>query len=405
MRPQLARSQELHAGDEIAELRARLAEAEATLAAIRSGEVDALVVSGEHGEQVFTLQGAETPYRFLVEAMNEGALLLSPDGTIVYANATFARLVNTPLAQIITQPCSKFFPPTEHGRLRDLLAIGQSGGCREEFAVQASDGSLTRTQVSVSPLKPDGTDGVGMIVTDLTDRKKIEHELRQTIGDLEAFSYSISHDMRAPLRAVQGFLAIVLETAGSKLTEQEKEHLSRSIAATNRLDQLIRDVLRYSRTARSELMLTKVDAGKLINHLIETYPNLADANAKITINGEIPPVLAHEALLSQCIFNLLDNALKFVPENTAPAVRISALKDGGNVRIKFSDNGIGIEPRHQERIFQIFERVHPVETYGGTGIGLSIVKKAVQRMGGTIGVESEVGKGATFWIQLPAAEA
>jgi PAS domain S-box-containing protein len=402
MKAQLVHSHELHSSDQIAELRARLAEAEETLAAIRSGEVDALVVSGEQGEQVFTLQGAETPYRFLVEAMNEGAVLLSPDGTIFYANVRFAALVKTPLAQIITQPCSKFFLLEDHGRLRGLLA--QTGGGREEFAVLANDGSITRTQVSVSPLKPGGTEGVGMIVTDLTDRKKIENELRQTIGDLEAFSYSISHDMRAPLRAVQGFAAILLENAGSKLTEHEQSYLRRSIAATSRLDQLIRDVLRYSRTARSELTLSKVDAGKLISHLIETYPNLADSKAKIAINGEIPPVLAHEASLSQCIFNLLDNALKFVPENTAPSVKISALKDGRQVRISFSDNGIGIEPRHQERIFQIFERVHPAEMYAGTGIGLSIVKKAVQRMGGTVGVESDVGKGATFWIQLPAAE-
>jgi signal transduction histidine kinase len=246
--------------------------------------------------------------------------------------------------------------------------------------------------------------GVSVIVTDLTEFKATELALRQTVADLEAFSYSISHDMRTPLRAMQGFSSMLLNSCANRLSEEELDYLRRIVASSSRLDQLIRDVLRYSRTARSELTLAPVDAGKLIHQVIESYPAFLSPQAEITLDGGIPAVIGHEALLSQCVSNLLDNAVKFTPPGQVPRVQISAQKENGEVRISFRDSGIGIDPRHQERIFRIFERVHPLDKYGGTGIGLSIVKKAMERMGGKIGVESELGKGSSFWIQLPAAK-
>ncbi len=404
MIPEYAQSQEPDLAAEVADLRARLAEAEDTLEAIRSGEVDALLVSGAQGEQVFTLQGAETPYRFLVEAMNEGAMQVIPDGTIVYANARFAGFVGMPLQQVVTSSWRKYFPVSDHPRFEALLAANKLSGGRGEFNLQAADGVLRPVLLSFAPMSAAEVQGVSVIVTDLAEMKETALALKQTVADLEAFSYSISHDMRTPLRAMQGFSSMLLQSCADRLTQEELDYLRRIVASSSRLDQLIRDVLRYSRTARAELVLSKVDVTRLTRQIIESYPTLVEPRAEIVLAGDIPAVMGHEASLSQCISNLLDNGVKFMAPDRLPRIIVSAKTENGQVRVLFADNGIGIEPRHQQRIFKIFERVHPVDKYGGTGIGLSIVKKTIERMGGQVGVESELGKGSTFWIQLPAAK-
>lgn len=227
--------------------------------------------------------------------------------------------------------------------------------------------------------------------------------LRETVADLEAFSYSISHDMRTPLRAIHGYADIL--TQECELKPEHRGYLKRIGVAAQRMDRLIKDVLAFSRVARADLKLVPVDMASLVPSIIESNPALQAPAARIAIEGFIPPVVGNPSVLTQCLANLLHNAVKFVPRGQTPEIRLSAelhkQADESRVHIHVSDNGIGIEPAMQQQIFDIFHRLS--SDYEGTGIGLAIVKKAVERMGGNVSLVSQPGQGSTFTLELLAA--
>jgi signal transduction histidine kinase len=299
-----------------------------------------------------------------------------------------------------------------------------------EVHIERLDGSRVTVVVNIRSLRNDRGEITGAIncFYDITERKRAENELREAkerladrageldrlvqertaklqaiIGELEAFSYTISHDLRGPLRAMQGFGRILEKECQAQLGPTGQEYLRRIIDAASRMDGLTRDVLNFSRTARAELPLRPLNVQRLVPDILKSYPNLQAPEADIEIeNGALPPVMANEAVLTQCIANLLGNAVKFVATGVKPRVRIRAERDDRRVRLFFQDNAIGIAPEYKEKIFSIFQRVS--SEYEGTGIGLAIVKKAMERMGGTVGVESAPGKGSTFWLELERAD-
>jgi signal transduction histidine kinase len=228
-------------------------------------------------------------------------------------------------------------------------------------------------------------------------------ELQRSVAELEALSYSISHDLRAPLRAMQGFSDALLQNHHQQLDPEGQDFLKRISRASHRLDLLVQDVLTYSWTSKSEIELAPIDLNALIRDIIEGFPILQPPKALVTIHEPLPSVLGHPAFASQIIANLLTNAVKFTAPATTPAIHISSELDQGMVRLSIQDNGIGIDPSHFNRIFEIFGRVYPDKHYEGTGIGLAIAKKAVERLGGQIGVESTLGKGSRFWVTLRRA--
>lgn len=229
--------------------------------------------------------------------------------------------------------------------------------------------------------------------------------LREAIRELEAFSYSISHDLRAPLRSMQGFSQMLLDSYATALDEQGRNYLQRISNASKRLDVLIQEVLNYTRVGRIPVPLRRVDVAKLMGELIDLYPTWQPPAARIEIEGTLPPVSAHEGFLTQCLSNLIGNAIKFVAPGVLPVVRLRAEAVNGRVRISVRDNGVGIAPENHARIFHMFERVYSQKEYEGTGIGLTIVRKAVERMGGEMGFASALGRGSEFWIDLKPAEA
>lgn len=227
--------------------------------------------------------------------------------------------------------------------------------------------------------------------------------LREAIAQMEEFSYSVSHDLRAPVRAMQCYAEVLLEDYGGQLDETAKKYLERIINAGLRMDRLIQDTLTYSRLSRREMELKPIALDKLARDVARLYLDMGSSQADIVVEGQLFGVIGHEASLSQAISNLLHNALKFVAPGTVPKVRIRSERRNGDVRLWIEDNGIGIKPEYQHRLFSVFERIHPEKNYEGTGIGLAIVRKAVERMGGKVGVESDGISGSRFWIQLPAA--
>ena len=226
-------------------------------------------------------------------------------------------------------------------------------------------------------------------------------KLQESVSELEAYSYSISHDLRAPLRAMQGYARILVDDFPAETNPQQKIYLERIMTSSLRMDKLIRDILNFSRITHAEITSEPVDLEKLIRDLIQQYPALHSLPGEIRLESPLPTVMAPEALLSQGIANLLNNAAKYIPEGTPARIRIWAKTDAVDVKLWIEDNGIGIAPEHQERIFGVFERI-PAETpREGTGIGLAIVRKVVERMGGKVGVVSALGQGSKFWIFLP----
>jgi PAS domain S-box-containing protein len=226
-------------------------------------------------------------------------------------------------------------------------------------------------------------------------------ELRETIGELEGFSYSVSHDMRAPLRAMQSFAQFLVDEYGTNLDQRGVNYLHQIMRSAVRLDRLIQDVLSYTKILHAKLPVEAVDLDRLVRDILETFPNEHAIKPDIQILGTLPLVMGNQALLAQCVSNLLSNGAKFVPPGTTPHVEVSAetLEDD-SIRLWFKDNGIGIAPENHERIFRLFERIHPIAEYEGTGIGLTIVRKATERMGAQVGFDSQPGKGSNFWIQL-----
>ena len=241
--------------------------------------------------------------------------------------------------------------------------------------------------------------------TDL--ERKVEErtsKLVEMVGELESWSYSIAHDMRAPLRAIHSFGYFLLEEYGPKLDAAGRDYLERMDAATRRLDDYIGDLLNYGKIGRGDFPLATVDTTRLIGEILATYPNLQPSACHIEVQAPLPPVTANASALTQVFSNLLGNAVKFVTPGTLPRVKIWAEQRDPWVRLWFEDNGIGIDEKAQARLFGIFQRLHPASDYEGTGIGLAIVRRAVERMGGAVGVGSEPGKGSRFWVELKSAK-
>jgi len=230
-------------------------------------------------------------------------------------------------------------------------------------------------------------------------------ELEDRNEELESFAYSISHDLRAPLRAMDGFSQILLEDYGERLDPTGRQYAERIQAAARRMDLLIRDLLAYSRMTRAEIRVAPVPLDHVIrNAVAQVEDDARDRGARIRVDDGLPSVLAHEPTLTQVVMNLVSNGLKFVPAERAPELRVRTEPRDGMVRIWIIDNGIGIAPEYHDRIFRVFERLHRQDEFPGTGIGLAIVRKGMERMGGAVGLDSEPGRGSSFWLELPAAE-
>ncbi len=226
-------------------------------------------------------------------------------------------------------------------------------------------------------------------------------ELTRTVKELEGFAYTVAHDLRAPLRAMSGLSRLMLDDLAKEIPDPGPEYLGRIDTAAKRMDELIVGLLDYSRLSYSDIKLGPADLNSLIETVLKDFKAELEKKRGIAeVEGSLGVVAANEALLLQVLNNLVSNAIKFVKAGVAPRIRIWSEKESGWVRLWVGDNGIGIAPEYRDLIFGVFQRLNPAEAYAGTGIGLAVVRKAIERMGGRVGVESQLGQGSRFWVEF-----
>lgn len=362
-----------------------------------------------------------------LEAAANGIVLTGPNGAIEWVNPAFTRLTGyTPQEVVGRNP--RLLRSGLHGvelyrELWDTILAGRPW--HGELINRRKDGTLYTEEMTITPVR-DVRGRIAHFVgikQDVSRRKHAEQEqarmrdeletlvlqrtalLRELVDELEHFSYSITHDMRAPLRAMNTYAVMLRRKHAGDLSAEALDYVARIEAAATRLDALIRDALNYSKALRTELPLHPVDLGPLLRGMLDSYPDLQPPAAQIAIEFDSLLVNGNEAALTQCFSNLLGNAVKFVAPGVKPNIRVSAEErtaaDGSpRVRVSVHDNGIGIPVEAQQTIFGMFHRLHGPNEYPGTGIGLALVRKVVQRMGGSVGVHSTPGVGSVFWIEL-----
>jgi signal transduction histidine kinase len=229
-------------------------------------------------------------------------------------------------------------------------------------------------------------------------------KLEESIRSLQGVLYHVAHDLRAPLRAMEGFTQILVEHQACQMDAASRDAASRIISAANRMDQLIQDLLAYGRLTHMEVTCRQIDLELQIDRVLaQLKDDITARQAKIDVCRPLPQVWANATVLNQILTSLISNALKFVDLNVPPQIRLGIENREAKVRLWVQDNGIGIDAAYREQIFHIFERLHAPDAYPGTGIGLAIARKGAERMGGAVGLDSAPGQGSCFWVELPAA--
>ncbi len=290
-----------------------------------------------------------------------------------------------------------------------------------EFTLTTKSGDQRVWQFSSSPLGQltDGRRLVMSMAADVTALKASEQkaealnqvlELRiaertakllEANQDLEAFTYTVSHDLRAPLRAMEGFAKALLEDYASQLESVASDYAERIVIAATRMDDLVSDLLDYSQMSRRALGIQPLSVGPIIDRVREDIePDVQLCQAQIVVANDLIDICGNSYVVGRIFTNLLTNGIKFVPHNVRPIVTISCEETADRIRYWVSDNGLGIATDHHQRIFSMFERLYDTEDYPGTGVGLAIVKRGAQKMGGDAGVVSTVGQGSRFWVDF-----
>ena len=373
------------------------------------------------------LRASEELHRTVTQTASDGIITINERSIILSVNPAVRRIFGYTRSELPGQSLTVLMPE----RLREpyraafqqFLFTGEKSISWEGIELPGlhRDGREIPLEITISIFVQDGKTFFTGIIRDISARKKIEEqtqnlnrelerrvqertaELQEINSQMEAFIYSIAHDLRAPLRSMQGFAGMLLEDYAGKLGPEAQDYAGRIVRSSQFMDNLIQDLLAYSQIRRSKLELAPISLESSIGEACaQCEKEIRTTNATISIEASLSSVIAHAPTLRQVLINLLSNAAKFVAPGVPPQIVVRAEKVGKNCRVWIEDNGIGIAPEYHERIFGVFERLDK-KKYAGTGIGLAIVRCGVERMGGKVGLESEVGKGCRFWFELPAA--
>jgi len=370
------------------------------------------------------LLSSEERYRSLVE-LSPDALFVEIDDKVVFINSAGVKLLGASgPEQLVGSPVKDMIYPDDwaaaHERLQRIRKEGRPVSFLEQRMVRL-DGTIVDVEIAAAPLAFAGKQAAQVIAHDIRERKRAEEEIRTLNTDLEqrvrertveleaankeleAFSYSVSHDLRAPLRHIEGFVEILTASSASSLDEEAKRHLDTIAESAKQMGRLIDDLLTFSRTARAELTKSKTDLSSLVQSAIRDLGQEARQRDIQWVIGELPEVEADHALLRQVLLNLLGNALKYTRTRKQTRIEIGSCDNDAEHIIFVRDNGVGFDMRYAHKLFGVFQRLHRASDFEGTGVGLANVRRIIHRHGGRCWAEAELNKGATFYFSLPKA--
>jgi PAS domain S-box-containing protein len=381
----------------------------------------------ERKENEEALRRSEEQYRSLVEQVNDyGIFMLDEKGRIISWNEGAKKINGYDTHEILGKYFSIFYPEDDvlNGKPAFELKVARKEGKYEEEGWRIrKDGSVFWASVVITAIY--NSEGIllgfSKVTRDLTERKQSERALRDSYEryrvladelkttnielsyaneELEQFTSIVSHDLQEPIRTIKSFLQLIKMKLDDAQNEDLQTYINKAIKSADRMKELIQNLLHYSQLSKGELVEQKVDVKDLFNEAIQNVRSLIEgSNAHISIETEVDTVEGDKVQLVQLIQNLLSNAVKFT-SSEAPEIKIKSLRENGHVKFAVSDNGIGIEAADLNKVFEIFRRLHTKKDYPGTGIGLAICKKIVDRHGGRIWPESDPGKGTTFYFTL-----
>jgi PAS domain S-box-containing protein len=371
------------------------------------------------------LRESEAKYRRLVDTATEGIWVLGPDTLTVFANARMAEMLGCRCEDMLGRPVTDFmFEEDAPDHLRKMEARREGVPENYERRFRRSDGTTVWAYLSAAPILDDEHNFAGTfaMVSDITDRKRAEDlvrklnleleqrvvertaQLEDTNRELEAFSYSVSHDLRAPLRAIDGFANILQEDCGGQLNDDGRRALDVIRRSTARMGQLIDDILSFSRTSRQEMAMQPLDMAALVRDVFDEVQGAVSERHIILCLGVLPRALGDRGLIRQVLINLISNAVKFSARQTEAEIEVTCCATGGQNTYRVRDNGVGFDMKYADKLFNAFQRLHGASEFEGTGIGLAIVKRIINRHGGRVWAESRLGEGASFFFSLPNAE-
>ena len=377
----------------LSKLRTRLAEAEEALRAIRSGEVDAVVGAGKSGSQVFTLEGAEHAYRVLIESMNEGALTLTADKMILYANQCFARMVKCPLEQVMGSSFRRFLADEDRASLRALLKRADKSGSKIQVVLHAGDGSQVPAQISIRPLAMDGFNRatIGMVVTDMTAVRRNEELLRalshRLVQAQEAERGRVALELHDHITQLLCAILVRSQALADKLSARDGRSKREAIKLRQMLGHTAEEVERISRDLRPSV-LDELGLAAVLRDASTEFAERTGVSLKLAcvqLTARLP------ADTELTLYRILQEALKNVEQHArARHVTVRLRRQGDFVQLAINDDGIGFDPDH-----------HPAKRKRKGGLGLLGMRERAMYVGGALNVESARGTGTTILAQVP----
>ncbi len=352
----------------------------------------------------------------LLDATPDATIVVDAKGLIVLANEQTELMFGYHRSELLGRSIELLIPDDLrelHAAHRDEYIAGpRPVKLGRELVAVRRDGTIFPTEINLKSFHMEGNLYVVAALRDISERKRAEEEFREQAAQLEArnreldaFSHTAAHDLKSPLAVVQGYLQMFLEEHGAGLSPEGRSLVDEAIRLADKMKQIIESLLLLAQLRDATFSFGPVTMRPVVEAAVQrAQPDIEARNITVVVSSDLPSVLGYGPWLEEALTNLVINAAKYIGrKNPDPRIEIHAQREGNTVRYQVTDNGVGIDPQHRERLFEMFARLHS-EQAEGLGLGLSIVQRIITKLNGQVGVESTPGQGSTFWFALPAAE-